>query len=146
MQRAFQSAKLGSMTLKNRFFRSATHDYFGNTDGTISERQIEIIGQLARNNVGTIITAITSVRADGISEENQNRIDDDRYIESIKIACEAAHAYGSRIFIQLAHGGAKSKIESENTIYSPSAISLYDHHIAKEIGRASCRERVLVKV
>ncbi len=133
MQRAFQSAKLGSMIMKNRFFRSATHDYFGNTDGTINERQIEIIEQLARNNVGTIITAITSVRADGISEENQNRIDDDRYIESIKIACEAAHAYGSRIFIQLAHGGAKSKIESENTIYSPSVISLNDHHVAKEM-------------
>ncbi len=38
MQRAFQSAKLGSMIMKNRFFRSATHDYFGNTDGTINER------------------------------------------------------------------------------------------------------------
>lgn len=133
MQRVFQSTKLGELTLKNRVVRSATHDYFGHPEGFVSEKQIEIIEQLAKNQVGLIITAITAVRADGISEQNQNRIDDDRYIESLRKMCDAAHASGSKIFFQLAHGGAKSKLEAENTIYSPSAISLFDDHMSKEM-------------
>lgn len=133
MQRAFQSAKLGTISLKNRFFRSATHDYFGNADGTISQRQIEIIEDLAKNNVGAIITAITAVQADGISEQNQNRLDDDRYTEPMKRAVEIAHTYGSKIFVQLAHGGAKSRLEADNTIYSPSTIMINDDITTKEM-------------
>ncbi len=136
MQRVFQSAKLGEINLKNRVVRSASHDYFGHPEGFVTEKQVEIIELLAKNQVGLIITAITAVRADGISEENQNRMDDDRYIEPFRKMCDAAHASGSKIFIQLAHGGSKSKLEAENTIFSPSAVSLYDHHMSKEMTQA----------
>lgn len=135
MQRAFQSAKLGNISLKNRFFRSATHDYFANADGTISQRQIEIIEELAKNNVGAIITAITAVRADGISEQNQNRLDDDRFIDSLINVVETAHKHGSKIFVQLAHGGARSRLEAENTIYSPSSVTINDDITTKEMSK-----------
>jgi 2,4-dienoyl-CoA reductase-like NADH-dependent reductase (Old Yellow Enzyme family) len=133
MQRAFQSTKLGKISLKNRFIRSATHDYFANPDGTVSEKQFEIIEGLAKHNVGAIITAITAVREDGISEENQNRLDDDRYIDSIRKICEVSHKYGSKIFIQLAHGGAKSRLEANNTIFSPSSVSINEDIYTKEM-------------
>jgi 2,4-dienoyl-CoA reductase-like NADH-dependent reductase (Old Yellow Enzyme family) len=135
MKRAFQSTKLGNISLKNRFFRSATHDYFGNADGTISPREIEIIEELAKNNVGAIITAITAVSEDGLSEQNQNRLDDDRYIESMTKGIETAHNYGSKVFIQLAHGGAKSRLEADNTIYSPSSVMINDDITTKEMSK-----------
>jgi 2,4-dienoyl-CoA reductase-like NADH-dependent reductase (Old Yellow Enzyme family) len=124
MQRAFQSSRIGNIPLKNRFFRSATHDYFANPDGSISDRQIDIIEDLAKHRVGAIITAITAIRADGISIENQNRLDDDRYIESLRKLCDVAHKHGSKVFVQLAHGGAKSLLEADSMIYSPSKVQL----------------------
>jgi 2,4-dienoyl-CoA reductase-like NADH-dependent reductase (Old Yellow Enzyme family) len=133
MQRAFQSTKLGKISLKNRFIRSATHDYFANPDGTVSEKQIEIIEELAKHNVGAIITAITAVREDGISEEDQNRLDDDRYIDSTRMICDVSHKYGSKVFIQLAHGGARSRLEANNTIFSPSSISINEDIYTKEM-------------
>ncbi|MDP2814386.1 MAG: NADH:flavin oxidoreductase [Erysipelotrichaceae bacterium] len=136
MQRAFQSAKLGNITLKNRFFRSATHDYFANEDGSISERQLDIIEELAQHRVGTIITAITTVRADGISIENQNRLDDDKYIESTRKMCDIAHSYGSKVFVQLAHGGARSLLEAESMIYSPTSVQLNDDVFTQEMSKS----------
>lgn len=127
MQRAFQPAKLGPIALKNRFFRSATHDYFANPDGSISSRQIDIIEELAIHRVGAIITAITAVRADGISIENQNRLDDDRYIDSLKKVCDVAHQHGSKLFVQLAHGGARTLLEADSMIYSPSSIQINEN-------------------
>lgn len=136
MQRAFQSTKLGNIALKNRFFRSATHDYFANADGSISERQLEIIEELAQHRVGAIISAITTVRADGISIENQNRLDDDKYIESTRKLCDTAHGYGSKVFIQLAHGGARSLLEADSMIYSPSSVQLNDDVFTQEMSTA----------
>lgn len=136
MQRAFQSAKLGNISLKNRFFRSATHDYFANEDGSISDRQLEIIEELAQHRVGAIITAITTVRADGISIENQNRLDDDKYIESTKKLCDTAHNYGSKVFIQLAHGGARSLLEADSMVYSPTSVQLNDDIFTKEMSKS----------
>lgn len=136
MQRAFQSAKLGNISLKNRFFRSATHDYFANEDGSISERQLEIIEELAQHRVGAIISAITTVRADGISIENQNRLDDDKYIESTRKLCDTAHNHGSKVFIQLAHGGARSLLEADSMVYSPSSVQLNDNLFTKEMSKS----------
>lgn len=136
MQHAFQSAKLGNISLKNRFFRSATHDYFANEDGSISERQLEIIEELAQHRVGAIITAITTVRADGISIENQNRLDDDKYIESTRKMCDVAHSYGSKVFIQLAHGGARSLLEADSMIYSPTSVQLNDDVFTQEMSKS----------
>lgn len=136
MQRAFQSAKLGSISLKNHFFRSATHDYFANEDGSISERQLEIIEELAQHRVGAIISAITTVRADGISIENQNRLDDDQYIESTRMMCDKAHQYGSKVFIQLAHGGARSLLEADSMVYSPTSVQLNDDIFTKEMSKS----------
>ncbi|PKM63957.1 MAG: oxidoreductase [Firmicutes bacterium HGW-Firmicutes-20] len=133
MQRAFQSAKIGNIPLKNRFFRSATHDYFANPDGSFSERQVDITEELAKHRVGAIITAITAIRADGISIENQNRLDDDMYIESLQKLCDATHRHGSKVFVQLAHGGAKSLLEADSMIYSPSTIQLYEDMATTEM-------------
>lgn len=136
MQRAFQSAKLGDISLKNRFFRSATHDYFANEDGSISERQLKIIEELAQHRVGAIISAITTVRADGISIENQNRLDDDKYIESTRKMCDIAHSYGSKVFIQLAHGGARSLLEADSMLYSPTSVQLNDDVFTQEMSKS----------
>lgn len=40
------------MTARNRFVRSATNDYPGNPDGTISDRECRLYEELAQNEVG----------------------------------------------------------------------------------------------
>jgi len=38
----FTPVTIGTMTVKNRFVRSATHDYLGHPDGSISDAEIEL--------------------------------------------------------------------------------------------------------
>jgi len=127
MTNPFDPIVLGSLRLNNRFVRSATHDYFGNPDGTPSDREIEILDELARNKVGTIITALMSVSENGISEKNQNRIDDDRFIDRLSELCLRVHQVDTKLIVQLCHGGNKSLISDDFPIPSgPSSVLLKD--------------------
>ncbi len=121
MTNPFSPIRIGTMELKNRFVRSATYDYFGNLDGTISEREFEIINQLASNDVGTIITALMSISPFGLAEREQNRIDQDSYIEGLRKACDITHHYGAKIIVQLCHAGGKANPEDNGNLQPLSA-------------------------
>jgi 2,4-dienoyl-CoA reductase-like NADH-dependent reductase (Old Yellow Enzyme family) len=134
MTNPFDPIVLGSLHLSNRFVRSATHDYFGNPDGTLSDREIAILDELARNKVGTIITALMSVSENGISEKNQNRIDDDRFIDRLSILCQTVHRSDAKLIVQLCHAGVKALISDDFPIpLGPSFLPLKDGHFAKAL-------------
>jgi len=134
MTTLFESITLGSLTLKNRVMRSATHDYFGDPKGTISDREIDFLTNLARNQVGTIITALMSVSQNGISETDQNRIDDDRFIDRLSILSHAVHEFESTLIVQLCHGGNKALSTIDfPTPWGPSSIVLKDGTVTKAL-------------
>ncbi|MFZ5754472.1 MAG: NADH:flavin oxidoreductase, partial [Bacillota bacterium] len=71
----FEHVNIVSMVVKNRFVRSATQDFLGNADGTISEQEIDLYRTLAANEVGLIITAHSYVQHPfGKASVNQNAI------------------------------------------------------------------------
>lgn len=101
----FESFKLANITLKNRLVRSATYEKRADIDGFVTDSLIEFYKHLSKGGVGLIITGNVLVHVSGRSAPNMLCIHTDNYIKGLKRLTEAIHALGSKIFIQLVHGG-----------------------------------------
>ena len=108
MSDLFAPCTLGNLPLRNRICRSATNDYMGNPDGTVSPAQMNLYRELAEQEVGLIITGHACVSPDGRNDANQNAMYDDRFITGQKTLTDAVHAAGGCIVQQLSHAGGKS--------------------------------------
>lgn len=124
MNKALEPVKLRNIELKNRVVRSATQDYFGNHDGTVSEEQIKIHETLAANNIGLIITAHNYVTPAGKVSLDQNSISDDICIDGHKKQAEAVHKAGAKIIMQISHAGAGAMELDGNPPVAPSAVPI----------------------
>lgn len=107
MKELFAPCTLGGLHLRNRICRSATNDYAGNEDGTVSAAQREIYRELAENEVGLIITGHACVSPDGRNDARQNRMDDDRFVTPQRELTGLVHRLGGTIVQQLNHSGGK---------------------------------------
>lgn len=102
----FSPLKLAHITLKNRVVRSATETLMGTAeDGHLSEPQYALYEQLGRGEVGLIIYENTCVSPEGRSLDNQTAIWDDCYIDGFARLVRGAKQEGSKIIMQLGHGG-----------------------------------------
>lgn len=125
MNKVFEPVQLGTMTVKNHIARSATNDYGGNEDGTVSAFQMEIYEQLAKNEVGLIITGHVCVCPDGRNDARQNGMYDDRFIEGQRALTDMVHGYGAKIVQQISHSGAKCPVAViGGTPAAPSAVEV----------------------
>ena len=61
----FETATIKSMTLANRFVRSATWEGMANEDGSCTGRLIDLMVELAKGGVGLIITSHAYVSREG---------------------------------------------------------------------------------
>lgn len=109
MTSPFSPITINSLKAKNRIIRSATNDHLGNTDATVSDAQIEMYDQLARNEIGTIITGHLSVDPDIANRADiaQLSIGDDDKIEGLRRIPEKIHQYGAIAVAQISHAGPR---------------------------------------
>lgn len=109
MTKLFSPISIGDMTVKNRFVRSATQDFYGNPDGTLSGREIKMYKVLAQNDVGLIISAHAYVEHPrGRANLNQNGIYQDRFITGYSKAADAVHEHGGKFVVQVSHAGLQT--------------------------------------
>jgi 2,4-dienoyl-CoA reductase-like NADH-dependent reductase (Old Yellow Enzyme family) len=114
---------LGSLTLPNRFVRSATQEYMARDDGEVTDRQVGLFQALAEGEVGLIITGHAYVHPLGKAGPNQTAIFEDRFVPGLTRIARAAHGGSSKIFAQLAHAGRQTKKRyAGGTPVSPSAV------------------------
>jgi len=112
MSKLFTPITLGNINIKNRFVRSATHDWLGNPDGTISSRELELYKNLAKGGVGLIISAHSYVEHPrGRASVKQNGIYDDTFIPGYAKVCEIVHKYDSKFIVQISHSGVQTNTE-----------------------------------
>lgn len=105
----FQPIAIGGLKVKNRFVRSATQDFYGDPDGTVSDREVALYRELAENEVGLIITAHSYVEHPlGRASVNQNAIHDDRFVSGYRRLADAVHAAGSALVVQVSHAGRQT--------------------------------------
>lgn len=124
MKNLFEKTKLGNMTIKNRFVRSATWENMATEDGHMTDDLYKVYKDLAKGEVGLIITGYANI----VKEEQPNPgmmgIYNDAFIDEYKKLTTSVHHYGSKIVMQVAYGGTKTTFNlGERTIYAPSEIA-----------------------
>ena len=105
----FTEYKLGGLTLKNRVVRSATNEYCGNRDGSVSEKQMAVYEHLAQNHVGLIVTGNFYIEQKGMNDETQNSLAAGYAPASVKELTSRVHRAGAPIIAQINHAGCQSK-------------------------------------
>lgn len=105
----FSPFTINGKTVKNRFIRSATNSHLDNTDGIISDAEIEMYDALGRGDVGTIITGHMSVAPDPAYRADiaQPSIGSDEFIPGIRRVADKIHEYGSLAIAQISMAGPK---------------------------------------
>jgi len=107
----FSPGKIGGITIKNRFVRSATFESVANEDGTATEAYQKIYESLARGNTGLIITGMIYTATSGKSFVKQIGLHSDKTIDRLSAVTETVHQHGSVIFAQLVHGGRQTQLQ-----------------------------------
>ncbi|MGF1778335.1 NADH:flavin oxidoreductase [Vibrio nomapromontoriensis] len=119
----FTETRLGNMTLKNRFIRSATWENMATETGHMTDKLYAIYEELAQGEVGLIVTGYANI----VEEEKPNAgmmgIYNDSFIDEYKKLTERVHYHGSKIIMQLAYGGTKTTYNvGERVIFAPSDV------------------------
>ena len=107
MSGLFEPGVINGMTLKNRFVRSATYEAMANLDGTAKKTLLNYMADLARGDVGLLITGHAHVTLEGQAGPNQLGIYSDEMIASLKQVTLAVHENGGMVAVQLAHAGMR---------------------------------------
>jgi 2,4-dienoyl-CoA reductase-like NADH-dependent reductase (Old Yellow Enzyme family) len=128
----FEPTVLNGMTLANRFVRSATWEGLATAEGFATDGLAKLFADLARGNVGLIITGHAYVSPEGQAAPGQLGIDTDGHVPSLKEMVEKIHDAGAKIAVQISHGGRYALKFPDVTRLGPSAV--------ESNGKVQCKE------
>jgi 2,4-dienoyl-CoA reductase-like NADH-dependent reductase (Old Yellow Enzyme family) len=104
ISKLFEPFKINKLEIKNRFVRSATFDNLGE-DRVVSPAQLELYRELARGQVGLIVSSGLFPSLDGWAAPGQLGIHRDELVPSLKKLTHEVHQNGGLIIAQLMHAG-----------------------------------------
>lgn len=104
----WQPGRLGPVELRNRTIRSATNEHLSQPDGQLTLVWAETLAELARNEVGLVITGHLCVDRTQRADEGQPVLDRQTDRALLAQAAEEVHRAGGRIAAQLSHSGKKA--------------------------------------
>ncbi len=126
MHELFEKTSIGSLELKNRFVRSATWSGVADERGCITQKALELYGNLAAGGVGLIITGFQYVMPNGVAAKYQVGNYSDDLLEGLSRWVEAIHARGAKVMAQLVHAGSKANpalFWESADVWGPSAVA-----------------------
>jgi 2,4-dienoyl-CoA reductase-like NADH-dependent reductase (Old Yellow Enzyme family) len=104
MPQLFDSLAVRGLKIPNRFVRSATVDNLGEGQ-SVSQAQLDFYRELARGEVGLIISSGLFPSLDGWAAPGQVGIHRDEQVGSLRRLTAAVHREGGRVVAQLMHAG-----------------------------------------
>ena len=107
MNKVFESSTIAGIQLKNRVFRSATHEGMSDRNGYPLDTLGKLYTQLAEGGVGAIITGFAAVQQNGRACNNMLMFDRDDYIDDYKRLLEPIKKFNVPVILQLAHAGGQ---------------------------------------
>ncbi len=122
--KAFESAKLGGIALKNRLAMAPMTTYSGNEDLTPSKEELDYYERRSKD-VGMVITAAISVNRHAQAFPRQITLKDDTFVEPVSELVRTIKRHGAKAIAQLHHGGRMndpSLYENKDDIVSASAV------------------------
>ena len=121
----FEQKNIGTMTIKNRFVRSATAESAADEHGMINHKLFSIYRDLAKGDVGLIITGHAYIQPNGRCRNPQTGIYKDDFLPSLKELTNEVHKTSPdcKIAIQIAHAGRQAVNDSVADPVAPSAVT-----------------------
>jgi 2,4-dienoyl-CoA reductase-like NADH-dependent reductase (Old Yellow Enzyme family) len=101
----FELVSINGMSLANRFVRSATWEGLADKDGAVMPKLTTMMIELARNDVGLIISSFAFVSPEGKTMPGQLAVYDDRHLPGLREMVQAVHSAGGKMALQIVHGG-----------------------------------------
>jgi len=105
MSNLFEQTSINTLSLANRFVRSAAWEGMAETDGSCSPKLIDLMVKLAEGGVGLIITGHAYVSREGQAGPWQMGAHSDEMMPGLSSMADAVHQAGGKIVLQLAHAG-----------------------------------------
>jgi 2,4-dienoyl-CoA reductase-like NADH-dependent reductase (Old Yellow Enzyme family) len=121
----FEKTWIKSIELSNRAIRSATWSGVGDERGYVTEKAVEFYRELARGDIGLIVTGYQYVLPNGRQLLYAIGNYEDGQIEGLSRLADAVHAEGGAIVPQIVHCGVranKNLFVEDGEIWGPSAI------------------------
>src|SRR5512136_1931107 len=124
--RVFEQTTISVLKLANRFVRSATWEGMASETGACTARLSKLMGDLAKGNVGLIISSHAYVREEGQAGPWQLGIYDDTLDDGLRQMTQEVHKQGGWIIAQITHAGlfANTTLTSRIAL-APSALDEY---------------------
>jgi 2,4-dienoyl-CoA reductase-like NADH-dependent reductase (Old Yellow Enzyme family) len=135
MPTLFEKVTLSGMTLRNRFVRSATFEGMADSTGAPKDVLVSLTAELARGEVGLIISSHAYIEPRGRVRASQLGVYDDSLVSALARLADAAHANGSRTLLQIAHGGCTAN-EPVGQNVGPSSLTLPDGRTCRELSKS----------
>ena len=131
----FGEATIGKIQVKNRIFRSATHEGLADPEGRPTPALHRLYERLARGGVGAIFTGYAGVNQEGKSPlKNMLMIHRDDFIPHYREMVDKLHKLETPIILQVAHCGRQTRsVITGLKPVAPSAIrdKIYNEEIPR---------------
>ena len=108
MKKAFERTVIGTIELKNRILRSATHEGMGDKSGKPLKELYDTYEKLAKGGAGAIITGYVGIKQNGRTLFNMRMFDKDEYVADYKPLNLKLKNYNTPVILQLAHSGSQT--------------------------------------
>ncbi|OPL14071.1 MAG: NADH:flavin oxidoreductase [Firmicutes bacterium ML8_F2] len=105
MATLFEKTTIKNLHLRNRFVRSATWEGMADEQGTPTAKLNQLMADLAKGEVGLIISGHAYVSPEGQAGPWQLGVYAETMLPKLALMPSAVHAAGGRIALQLAHAG-----------------------------------------
>jgi 2,4-dienoyl-CoA reductase-like NADH-dependent reductase (Old Yellow Enzyme family) len=127
MHTLFDTTRINSLELRNRFVRSATWEGMCDESGRPGRRLAECYRELAKGGVGLIITGYAFVLLDGKQTRGSLGAHRDDFEVEMKALCASVHDEGGKLCLQLVHTGGQARVPAEGRLIAPSAIAAEEY-------------------
>ncbi|MSO42368.1 MAG: NADH:flavin oxidoreductase [Solirubrobacterales bacterium] len=132
-----EPGSIGGLEIRNRLVRPATSETMATEDGTVTPQLIAFYEEMARNQVGLLITGHLYCHPRGQYAPLQMGVHDDSKVSGLSELAASCKRHGARIFGQVAHAGSQSRVpEVEPLAPSPVPNAL----TGRMVGEASEEE------
>jgi len=137
----FMPTKLGTLSLKSHFIRSAPGDYVNTEEGYPTKALDDIYEKLCKTDIGLLITSSALVSKNDQFEKGQLKIYDDASIPYYQKFTEKIHHFNQKIILSLVHIGAgKQAFPETAVIIGPSAVK---HPISGFVPKEMTKEDII---
>lgn len=101
----FSEGRFGTLTIPNRLVFAATSSELADSEGFFGDEAAEFYAERARGGAGLVVVEATYVDQEGKRLHQNAMLHKDRYIASLRKLVQVVRREGSKVAIQLCHGG-----------------------------------------